>query len=83
MARAAQLIDAVLRETGLRTDAGLAEAIGIEPTSLSRLRHGHRAVSDGVILRVHEMTGWEIRDIKSALAMSCRERILIPEPHDG
>ena len=78
MGRAAQLIDAVLGEKGFRTDAALAEEIGIEPTTLSRLRHGHRPVSDGVILRVHEITGWEIRDIKDALAMPCRKQIPMP-----
>jgi plasmid maintenance system antidote protein VapI len=73
MSGAAQLFDAILHEKGIRTDGELAEEIGIEPTSLSRLRHGHRPVSDGVILRVHEMTGWSIHDIKVALAMPSRK----------
>ena len=73
MSGAAQLFDAILHEKGIRTDGELAEEIGIEPTSLSRLRHGHRPVSDGVILRVHEMTGWSIRDIKAALEMPSRK----------
>lgn len=78
MNRAAQLFDAIQREKGFRTDAQLAEEIGIEPANLSRLRHGRRQVSDGMILRMHEITGWAIRDIKAALAIPSREQIPMP-----
>ena len=75
MSQAAQLFDAIQLETSLRTDAALAEAIGIEPSNLSRLRHGHRPISDGVLLRIHEITGWPIREIKGALGMRCHAQV--------
>ena len=78
MCRAEQLFDAILHQVGFRTDAELAEAIGIEPANLSRLRHGKRTISDGMVLRIHEITNWAIRDIKGALGRSCRDRVPMP-----
>lgn len=75
MTRAAQLFDAIMQEKRFRTDAELAEEIGIEPANLSRLRHGHRPVSDGMVLRIHEVTGWGIRDIKGALGLHCHDQV--------
>lgn len=78
MSSAAQLFDAVQQETSLRTDAALAEAIGIEPANLSRLRHGYRPVSAGLVLRIHEITGWPIRRIKADLGMPCHAQVPMP-----
>lgn len=75
MCRVAQLFDAIVHQVGFRTDAELAEAIGIEPSNLSRLRHGRRTISDGMVLRIHEITGWAIRDIKGALGMRCHDQV--------
>jgi hypothetical protein len=78
MTKAAQLFDTLLHDQGFRTDAELASAIGIEPHNLSRLRHGHRPVSDGMVLRIHELSGWAIRDIKGVLGMQCHEQVPMP-----
>lgn len=75
MSKAAQLIDAILHAKGFRTDSQLAQALDIEPANLSRLRHGRRPMSDGMVICIHELTGWEIRDIKSALGMRCRDQV--------
>lgn len=79
MSKAAQLLDAILNEKGFRTDSELAQALDIEPANLSRLRHGRRPVSDGMVICVHELTGWEIRDIKRSLGMRCHDQVLTPD----
>ena len=78
MNNASLLFDSILHEKGFRTDVELAEAIGIEPANLSRLRHGNRPISDGMVLRLHEITGWAIRDIKGALNMICHDQVAMP-----
>ena len=77
MSKAGLLFDAIIRAKNFRSDAQLAEEIGIEPANLSRLRHGRRPISEE--LRVHEITNWEIRDIKGALDLPCRDQIQLQQ----
>ncbi len=77
MTKAAQLFDAILHQNDFKNDAALAAALDIDPPNLSRLRHGHRPVSDGMVLKIHDVTGWAIRDIKGALDLPCRKQVAL------
>ena len=79
MSKAGLLFDAIIRAKNFRSDAQLAEEIGIEPANLSRLRHGRRPISEGLVLRVHVITNWEIRDIKGALDLPCRDQVQLQQ----
>lgn len=72
MSYVSKFFDRIKEQCGFNSDAALAHEIGIEPSNLSRLRHRKRALSDAMILRLHEITGWEIRAIKGALGLACR-----------
>ena len=58
------LIDALLAEYNLSSDAALARALDSNPPEISRIRHRLRPLSAEFILRVHEATDWPIKRIK-------------------
>ena len=66
------LFDDVQRAAGLRNDSRLADALEVSATSLSRMRSGHLRVGATLIVSIHELTGWPIRDIKARLNLQCR-----------
>lgn len=77
MNKVSSFFDEVKRELGVDSDAVLAQEIGIEPANLSRLRHRRRPISDSMVLRIHEITGWDIRLIKGALDMPCHTQVVL------
>lgn len=66
---AAALLDRLIAERGLRNDAELAYALEIEPCNLSRIRAGRRSIGPELILRIHDVFGKAIVEIKVALGM--------------
>jgi hypothetical protein len=58
------LIDALLAEYNLPSDAALARALGSNPPEISRVRNRLRPMSAAFILHVHEATDWPIKRIK-------------------
>lgn len=71
MTKAAQLLDAILREKNIKSDAALAVALEVDPPNISRLRRTEREMGPTMIVRIHELMGWSIRDIKAILGMKC------------
>lgn len=60
------LLDVVKQQFKLKDDRQLSEYVGISIPTVSRLRHGHTKLSEAMILRFHEATGWPsltIRDL--------------------
>lgn len=62
-----KLFDSLINLNGLKNDGGLAKALEITPTALSRIRAGKARVSDGIILRIHEKFDIEVRAIRALL----------------
>lgn len=61
---AAGLLDAVKAKLELKNDAALSRKLDVAPPNLSKIRNGHNAVGDSLILRLVEdsiMTLAEIR----------------------
>jgi len=76
MNAASQLFDSIKqasRDTAqpLRTDAALAEALDVDPPIISKIRSGAIDLGSTLVIRIHDLTGWAIRDIKGALGMPC------------
>jgi hypothetical protein len=76
MNAASQLFDSIKqasRDTAqmLRTDADLATALDVDPPVISKIRTGNLPLGATLLIRIHELTGWAIRDIKGALGMPC------------
>lgn len=66
------LLDDVQRVACLRNDRRLAEALESTAGSLSRIRSGHLCIGPTLIIRIHELTGWPVRNIKARLNLPCK-----------
>lgn len=64
-----KLLDGLIRKLGLKNDAALARMLHIAPPIVSKLRHRKIGPSAEFILRVHEVTGMSIRDIRKLMGI--------------
>ena len=58
------LIDYLLREYNIHSDAALARALGIFPPTISKIRHGRVTLTPAFMIRVHETFDMPIKEIK-------------------
>lgn len=61
-------------ELKLHTDVALAAKLEITPPTVSKIRSGKINAGATLVMRIHEVTGWTIRDIKAAFGMPCLPR---------
>lgn len=62
-----KLFDFLINSRDLKNDRGLSAALGITATAISRVRSGNVRVSDGIILRIHEKLGVDVKAIRALL----------------
>ena len=67
---ACRLLDAAKTQLRLSSDAALARAIGVPPPYVSKVRSGKMAVSDALLIRLHEETGYSIAVLKELMYAS-------------
>lgn len=59
-----QLLDSVAKHLGLRNDAALSRALEVAPPVISKVRHLRLPVSATLLVRMHDVTGISIRDLR-------------------
>lgn len=59
-----QLLDALLQNMQLKNDAALSRKLEVAPPVISKIRHYRLPVSASVLLRMHEVTGMSIKDLR-------------------
>lgn len=62
-----RLFDAICKNCALKTDSELAALLGIGNAQICKVRHGQQPLSGQLLLRIHEVTGIEIRQLKSMM----------------
>jgi hypothetical protein len=62
-----QLFDALCNMHKLKTDSQLAIFLGVGSAQICKVRHGVQPISAPLLIRVHEVTGMEIREIKALM----------------
>jgi plasmid maintenance system antidote protein VapI len=67
------LLDILKDELDLKSDADLAEELGLAKPVLSKIRHGKVKISAGHILKIYDATGWSIEKIRGYLPGSSIE----------
>lgn len=58
-------LDFVKAKLSLRSDAALARALGLFPSIVSNLRHGRLPLGPTHLIRIHEVTGLSILELKN------------------
>jgi len=62
-----QLLDVVMQKLGLRSDGGLSRALRTDTATISRIRCEKATVSATLLIRMHELTGMSIANMKNIL----------------
>ena len=65
--KAHAVLDAVLENTGLKSDAELCRFLDISPPILSRIRAQKLNVSSNTILAIHEKTHMSVANIRKLM----------------
>ncbi|WP_426112836.1 hypothetical protein [Massilia sp. PWRC2] len=60
-------IDQLAMRLRAKNDAALCRMLGVEPPLLSKIRHRRLAVGAPLLIRVHEVTGLGIGDLRQLL----------------
>lgn len=64
------LFDAIIFNFSLKNDSALARALGLTPPVVSKIRSRTRPLCPSVMLKIHDATGWSIKEIKTLIAES-------------
>lgn len=62
-----RLFDSARDILGVETDLALSQVLGVPAPIISKLRHGERPVGASLLIRLHDATGMEIREMKALL----------------
>jgi len=58
------LLDTVRDNLGLKNDAALARALDVAPPVISKVRHLTLTIGASLLIRLHEISGISIRDLR-------------------
>lgn len=62
------LLDLAAEMVKAKNDAQLSRALGIAPPVISKVRHARLPVGAARVIKIHEVTGMAVADIKSYIA---------------
>lgn len=62
-----RLLDTLAAKLNARNDAALARAIEVAPAIVSKIRHGRLPVGASILLRMHEASGIDIRELRDLM----------------
>jgi len=62
-----RLLNTIIRRFGLRNDSDLARFLEAQPSHISKLRNRRLRVSPELMIRIHELTGIGIREMRSLM----------------
>jgi hypothetical protein len=59
-----RLLNALLDQLHLKNDAALSRALEVAPPVISKIRHHRLPVGASLLIRMHEVSGLSIRDLR-------------------
>jgi plasmid maintenance system antidote protein VapI len=62
-----KLLDTVKERYSIKNDAELSRTLDVPPPTISKIRSGRVNVSADIILRIHEVLGMPVADIRALL----------------
>jgi plasmid maintenance system antidote protein VapI len=61
------LLDKLLEVLDCKNDAAMCRVMEIAPPVISKMRHGHNAVTAAFLIKAHDATGLSINDLRALL----------------
>jgi hypothetical protein len=62
-----RLLDAIIAKLKLKNDAALSRALEVAPPVISKIRHRTLPVGATILLRMHEISDFSIRELKALM----------------
>jgi plasmid maintenance system antidote protein VapI len=62
-----KLLDTIKERYSIKNDAELSRTLDVPPPTISKIRSGRVNVSADIILRIHEVLGMPVADIRALL----------------
>jgi transcriptional regulator with XRE-family HTH domain len=59
--------DELKKRLNILTDASVCKTFNISPSTISKIQHGHSAVSPEILLKIHEMTNIPIFELREMM----------------
>jgi plasmid maintenance system antidote protein VapI len=60
----ARLLDAMHERLNLKNDAAVARLLELPPAVVSKLRRRQASITAALLVRMHDITGWSISDLR-------------------
>lgn len=76
-ARQSELLDDLMKESGIKNDAHLSRLVEMSPPVISKLRNGWLPIGATILIALNEVTGRSIRDMKQALGYPVLARLAV------
>lgn len=62
-----KLLDNVIQRLNLKNDASLSRLLEVAPPVISKIRHNRLPVGASLLVRIHEVTGLSIKELREIL----------------
>lgn len=62
-----RLLDALIEKMNLKNDAALSRLLEVAPPVISKIRHRRLPVGASLLIRMHEATGMQIRELRDLM----------------
>lgn len=64
-----RVLDAIMEKLNLKNDAALSRALEVAPPVISKIRHRTLPIGATILLRMHEVSEFSIRELKSLMGV--------------
>jgi hypothetical protein len=65
-----KVLDAIIEKLNLKNDAALSRALEVAPPVISKIRHRTLPIGATILLRMHEVSEFSIRELKALMGVS-------------
>ncbi|MBC7454047.1 MAG: hypothetical protein H7335_10140 [Massilia sp.] len=69
-----KLLDALIARLQLKNDAALSRALEVAPPVISKIRHRTLPIGATILLRMHEISDFSIRELKALMAAPAQRK---------
>ena len=63
-----RVLDAIIEKLQLKNDAALSRALEVAPPVISKIRHCTLPIGATILLRMHEISDFSIRELRELMA---------------
>jgi len=68
-----RVLDAIINKLQLKNDAALSRALEVAPPVISKIRHNTLPIGATILLRMHEISDFSIRELRALMVSSKAE----------